>query len=47
MQRMEHRHPIDAIFYILGMLLLLLTQLTPGKSTMGIATCSASRQQPV
>jgi hypothetical protein len=44
---MEHRHPINAIFYILGMLLLLLTQLTPENSTMGIATHSASRQQPV
>jgi hypothetical protein len=47
MGRMEHCHPIDVIFCILGMLLLLLMQLTPGNSTMGIATCSASRQQPV
>jgi hypothetical protein len=47
MRRMEHCHPIDAIFYILGTLLLLLTQLIPGNSTMGIATRSASRQQPV
>jgi hypothetical protein len=44
MRQMEHRHLIDAIFCILGMLLLLLMQLTPGNSTMGIATCSASRQ---
>jgi hypothetical protein len=47
MRRMEHCHPIDVIFCILGTLLLLLMQLTPGNSTMGIATCSASRQQPV
>jgi hypothetical protein len=44
---MEHCHLIDAILCILEMLLLLLTQLTPRNSTMGIATCSASRQQPV
>jgi hypothetical protein len=47
MQQMEHCHPINAIFCILGMLLPLLMQLTPGNSTMGIATHSASRQQPV
>jgi hypothetical protein len=44
---MEQCHPIDVIFCILGTLLLLLTQLTPGNSTMGIATHSASRQEPV
>jgi hypothetical protein len=48
MRRMEHRCSIDAIFCIFGMLLLLLlSQPTSGKSTMGTATRSANRQQLV
>jgi hypothetical protein len=48
MWQIEHCRSIDAIFCIFGMLLLLLLlQPTSGKSTMGTATCSVNRQQPV